>query len=48
MEIQQYPTARVMTMENHVEQSQTQIRILAMEYNVQFEEGFFTEQNLKK
>ena len=46
--LQGYPTAQIMTMANHVEESQTQMRILDMEYNVQFDEGFFTELNLKK
>ena len=48
VELQGYPTAQTMTMTNHIEESQTQMRILDMEYNVQFDEGFFTERNLKK
>ena len=48
VELQGYPTAQAMTMVNHIEESQTQMRILNMEYNVQFDEGFFTERNLKK
>ena len=48
VELQGYPTAQTMTMTNHIEESQTQMRILDMEYNVQFDGGFFTERNLKK
>ena len=48
VELQGYPTAQAMTMVNHIEESQTQMRIIDMEYNVQFEKGFFTERNLKK
>ena len=47
-EIQGIPTAMSMRMENHAEDSQTTMRILEMEYNVVFEQGFFTERNLKK
>ena len=46
--IQGIPTAMSMRMENHAEDSQTTMRILEMEYNVVFEQGFFTERNLKK
>jgi hypothetical protein len=38
----------IMFMENHLEESQTTMRILEMEYNVVFEQEFFTERNLKK
>ena len=48
LELQGYPTANNMTMKNHIKDSQTHIRILDMEYNVQFEDGFFNEGNLKK
>ena len=47
-DIQEIPTAMSMLMENHVEDSQTIMSILEMEYNVDFDEGFFTERNLKK
>jgi hypothetical protein len=47
-EIQGIPTAMIMFMENHLEESQTTMRILEMEYNVVFEQEFFTERNLKK
>jgi hypothetical protein len=47
-EIQGIPTAMIMFMENHIEESQTTMRILEMEYNVVFEQEFFTERNLKK
>ena len=47
-DIQEIPTAMSMLMENHVEGSQTIMSILEMEYNVDFDEGFFTERNLKK
>jgi outer membrane lipoprotein-sorting protein len=47
-EIQHYPTAQRMVMKNHAEGSQTEMRILNMEYNVEFEENFFSERNLKK
>jgi len=46
--IQGYPTAKSMIMENHIEKSKTQMRILEMDYNVKFEKDFFTERNLKK
>ena len=48
VELQGYPTAQAMTMVNHLEESQTMMRILDMEYNVQFGEEYFTERNLKK
>ena len=48
IELQGYPSAQAMTMANHTEGSQTQMRIIDMKYNVQFEKGFFTERNLKK
>ncbi len=47
-EIQKYPTAQRMVMINHAEGSQTDMRILNMEYNLEFEAGFFSERNLKK
>jgi hypothetical protein len=47
-EIQGIPTAMSMFMENHVEESQTTMRILEMKYDVIFDDGFFTERNLKK
>ena len=47
-DIQGIPTAMSMRMENHAEDSQTTMSILEMEYNVVFDEGFFTERNLKK
>ena len=47
-DIQGIPTAMSMRMENHAEDSQTNMRILEMEYNVVFDEEFFTERNLKK
>ena len=47
-EIQGIPTAMSMHMENHVEDSQTTMRILEMKYDVVFDEGFFSERNLKK
>ena len=47
-EIQGIPTAMSMRMENHVEDSQTTMRILEMKYDVVFDEGFFSERNLKK
>jgi len=47
-EIQGIPTAMSMRMENHLENSKTTMRILEMEYNVIFDQGFFTERNLKK
>ena len=48
IEIQGYPTAKSMIMENHIEKSQTQMRILELDYNFKFEEEFFTKRNLKK
>ena len=47
-DIQGIPTAMSMRMENHAEDSQTTMSILEMEYDVVFDEGFFTERNLKK
>jgi hypothetical protein len=47
-EIQGIPTAMSMRMENHVEDSQTTMRILEMKYDIVFEQEFFTERNLKK
>ena len=47
-DVQGIPTAMIMFMENHLEESQTTMRILEMEYNVVFEQEFFTERNLKK
>jgi len=46
--IQGIPTAMSMRMENHAENSHTTITILDIKYNVIFNEGFFTEQNLEK
>ena len=46
--IQGITTAMSMRMENHVEDSQTTMSILDMKYNVVFDQGFFTERNLKK
>ena len=48
IDIQGFPTAKIMHMENHVEDSQTTMKILEMKYDVKFEEDFFTERNLKK
>jgi len=48
IDIQGFPTAKIMHMENHVEDSQTTMKILEMKYDVKFEKGFFTERNLKK
>ncbi len=47
-EIQKYPTAKRMIMKNHAEGSQTEMRVLTMEYNIKFDESFFSERNLKK
>ena len=47
-EIQGIPTAMVMHMENHLEDSETTMKILEMQYNLSFKDGFFTERNLKK
>ena len=47
-DIQGVPTAMIMQMENHVEDSQTTMKILDMNYDVKFEKDFFTERNLKK
>ena len=47
-DIQGVPTAMTMHMENHLEDSQTTMKILEMKYDVKFEDGFFTERNLKK
>ena len=46
--LQGFPTAQYMIMENHIENSKTQMQILEMKYNVIFEAGFFSERNLKK
>lgn len=48
IDIQGFPTAKIMHMNNHVEDSQTTMKILEMKYDVKFEEDFFTERNLKK
>ena len=47
-EIQGIPTAMIMHMENHLEDSQTTMKILEMKYDVKFDDGFFSERNLKK
>lgn len=47
-DIQGIPTAMHIRMENHIEESQTSMRILEMDYNVVFDQGFFTKQNLIK
>ena len=47
-DIQGVPTAMVMHMENHIDDSHTTMKILEMKYDVKFEEDFFTERNLKK
>ena len=47
-DIQGIPTAMIMHMENHIEDSHTTMKILEMKYDVKFEEDFFTERNLKK
>ena len=46
--MQGYPTAQIMTMENHLEKSYTKMKILDMIYDVEFKKGFFTERNLRK
>ena len=46
--IQGIPTAMIMHMENHIEDSHTTMKILEMKYDVKFEDDFFTERNLKK
>ena len=48
IDIQGFPTAKIMHMENHVEDSQTTMKILEMKYDVKFEKDYFTERNLKK
>ena len=48
IDIQGLPTAKIMHMENHVENSQTTMKILEMKYDVKFKGDFFTERNLKK
>ena len=47
-DIQGVPTAMLMHMENHMEDSHTTMKILDMKYDVKFEDDFFTERNLKK
>ena len=46
--ISRIPTAMTMRMVNHLEKSNTTMRILEMDYNIEFEADFFTERNLKK
>ena len=47
-DIQGIPTAMIMHMENHIEDSETTMKILEMKYDVNFDDDFFTERNLKK
>ena len=47
-DIQGIPTAMIMHMENHMEDSETTMKILEMKYDVNFDDAFFTERNLKK
>lgn len=46
--ISRIPTAMTMRMVNHLENSKTTMIILEMDYNIEFDAGFFTKRNLKK
>ncbi len=43
-----FPTAFSMRMQNHVEDSQTIMKVLEMTYDILFKKGFFSDKKLKK
>ena len=48
IDLQGYPTAQTLIMKNHIEMSQTKMRILDMEYNLNFKDGFFNKRILNR
>ena len=48
IDLQGYPTAQTLIMKNHIDKSQTKMRILDMEYNLNFKDGFFNERILNR